>query len=243
MHRYPLAGLLLATIALGCGDDAPVGVPVPCVGRCVSMVQVDLEDLILTPGDTVRLRAHARSADGTDAGVQWMASGDAVTVDSGGLVVAGSVGMGIVVARPLADTAALGVSEIRVVHPDTGGQPFLTAFRDARTGELLPRYRLAGRDSISVTVNYVLGNTTVTEGAPSVLLQVRRTDSALGLRSWTIPLDVRGRAGFTVVTLFIGERDLRGDRLLPPGAYDLYALVRLANGRVLGDLTGYRVQF
>jgi hypothetical protein len=234
----------LVSVTITCGDDAPVGVPEPCVGSCVDAVFVDFEDVILTPGDTIRLRAVARSANGTDSGVRWSAQSALVTVDSAGLVTATREGKTAVVARPRVDSAKIGVAEIWVVHPDTGGQPFLTAFRDARTHELITRFNgFAGRDSISATVTYVLGNARATDGEPEIVLQIRRAGSSVALRSWTFPLLVRGRGAQFDVKLFLTERDPQGQRLLPSGAYDLYVLLPLANGQVLGDQTGYGVSF
>lgn len=227
-----------------CGDDAPVGIPEPCVGRCVREVQLNLEDLILTPGDTVRLQATARSADGTDAGVRWAAWNDRVRVDSSGLVTAWTTGVSWVHAIPRADSTFRGVVDIRVVHTDSGGQPFLAGFRDAASGAPLSRMRgFAGRDSIDVTVSYVLGLGMVTDGEPHVLVSLRHVDSPIGLQSWVVPMSHWGRAGFGTARIVLTQRDARGLRLIPPGAYDLFALLRLADGRVLGEATGYRVWF
>ena len=238
-----LGRLLLATLSVSCADVAPVGIVEPCVGRCVAMVTVDLEDVILTPGDTVRLHASAPSADGTDSGVRW-STRDGLRVDSTGLVTAESTGRTVVHARSLADTTTFGAADVLVVHPDAGGQPFLTGFRDARTGTALPRnFGFQGRDSVAVTVSYVLGNHVVTDGAARVLVQVRRPESSIVLRTWSLPLEIRGKAGFIATTLNFGERDVQGQRLLASGSYDLFVLLPLASGEMLGDQTGYRVSF
>ena len=239
-----MATALLASLTASCGDEAPFGIPEPCIGKCVASVDVDLEDLIRTPGDTVRLRADAESADGTRSLIRWTASSNVVAVDSPGFVTALVPGRTVVVARPSADTAKTGIAEIWVVDPDTGGQPFLTGFRDARTGSNLPRLRgFAGHDSIAITVSYVLGNSTSTPAQPYVDFQIRRPGSAIVVRSTTLPLIVRGRGAFINVTLHLTERDSRGQRLLPTGAYDLFVLLPLANGRILGEETGYRITF
>lgn len=244
MLRIAACILLCSTLALGCGDDAPVGIPEPCVGKCVPYVEINLEDLVLTPGDTVRLRAEARAADGTVSGVQWNSMSPSVSVDAAGLVRAESLGKAHVWARALSDTAKFGVSEIWVVDPDSGGQPFLTGFRDARTGRFLPRWRgFAGYDSITVTISYVLGRSVTTSGEPHVILQVRRPGSDVIVQSRTVPLTVRGRGAFVDVRMHLTERDASGQRLLPSGSYDLFVLLPLADGRILGTETGYRVFF
>jgi len=238
-----LGGLLLTALTVSCVDVAPVGIPEPCLGRCVPHVSIDLEDVILAPGDTVRLRASAPSADGTNLGVQW-SSRSGVRGDSSGFITAETIGRTVVYAYARADTTRFGVSEVWVVHPDTGGQPFLTGFRDARTGTMLPRnFGFQGKDSVAVTVSYVLGNHVVTDGAPRVLIQVRRPESSIVLRTWSLSLDVRGKAGFLTTTLNFGERDAQGQRLLTSGNYDLFVLLPLASGEMLGDQTGYRVSF
>lgn len=244
MPHFTASIALLATLAIGCGDDAPVGIPEPCVGKCVPNVDVNLEDLVLTPGDTVRLRAEARAADGTLSGVQWIALSSSVSVDTAGLVRAESLGKTAVWARALIDTAKFGVSEIWIVDPDSGGQPFLTGFRDSRTGRFLPRWRgFAGYDSITVTVSYVLGRNVATSGEPHVILQVRRPGAGVIVQSRTVPLTVRGRGAFVDVLMHITERDASGQRLLPSGSYALFVLLPLADGRILGTETGYGVAF
>ena len=139
MLRIAGCSALLAMFAIGCGDDAPVGIPVPCIGKCVSYVDVNLEDLVLTPGDTVRLQAEARAADGTLSGVQWSALSPSVEVDTAGLVRAESLGKTAVWARALIDTAKFGVSEIWVVDqiavdsrssPDSGTLELVDSCRD-----------------------------------------------------------------------------------------------------------------
>jgi hypothetical protein len=152
--------------------------------------------------------------------------------------------MTAVYARPVADTAKLGVAEIWIVDPDTGGQPFLTGFRDARTREPLNRLDgFAGRDSIALSVSYVLGLSTATPGLPHVVLEIRRWESNVVARSKTLPLDVRGRGAMVPFTLFLTEVNAFGQRILPSGVYDLFVLLPLANGEVLGERTGYRISF
>ena len=244
MLRIAASSALLSTAAIGCGDDAPVGIPVPCIGKCVPYVDVNLEDLVLTPGDTVQLRAEARAADGTLSDVRWIASSPSVNVDTAGLVKAESLGKTGVWARALIDIEKFGVSEIWVVDPDSGVQPFLTGFRDARTGRFLPRWRgFTGYDSITVTVSYVLGRSVVTSGEPHVIVQVRRPGTGVVVRSHPLPLTVRGRGAFVDLRLHITERDASGQRLLPSGSYDLFVLLPLADGRILGMETGYGVTF
>jgi hypothetical protein len=244
MLRIAVSITLLATLAIACGDDAPVGVPEPCVGKCVPSVDVNLEDLILAPGDTVRLRAEARAADGTLSGVEWMSLSSSVSIDTEGLVRAELPAKTAIWARAIVDTSKFGVSELWVVDPDTGGQPFLTGFRDSRSGRFLPRWRgFVGYDSITMTVSYVLGRNVVTSDEPHVVIQVRRSGTDVVVQSRTVPLTVRGRGAFVDVRMHITERDASGQRLLPNGFYDLFVLLPLADGRILGAQTGYGVTF
>ena len=94
-----------------------------------------------------------------------------------------------------------------------------------------------------MTVSYVLGRNVVTAGEPHVILQVRRPGTGVFVQSRTVPLTERGRGAFVNVEMHITERDASGQRLLPSGSYDLFVLLPLGDGRILGTETGYGVTF
>ena len=212
-------------------DDAPVGVPTRCVGTCVASVEVATEHLTLVPSDTFRLRARARTASGSLVAVRWSTWNAVLGVDSGGLVAAQSPGKGWVFATAITDPTKLSVAEIWVVDPDSSGQPFIAAFRDAASGDEIPRWRgFIGHDSVDATVSYVVGRMSETAGNPHALLQIRVPDGSNVLSSTAVPLTVRGRGAFVDIRIHLTQRDARGVRLFPPGTYDLFVLLPLAMG-------------
>lgn len=235
--------LVLGAALVGCADDAPVGIPVPCVGACVPRVDLSLSNVILTPGDTLRLGALARTAGGDPAPVQWSAAGAAGTVDSRGLVSAQSPGKFWVYARATPDPTYPGMSEIWVVAPDTGGQPFIAGFLDAATGALLPRaLGFAGHDSIDVVLSYVVGHQTPIAGPPELVFEIRAPASDAVLAASRVPIQVRGRSALVRLRLHLTERR-NGVRRFPAGGYDFFVLLPLTDNRRLGEGTGYRVSF
>ena len=244
MRRALVVAPLLTFAVLSCGDAVRIAIPPPCEVPCGQDVVIDFRHVILTPGDTVRLAAVAKLVDGTESGVRWSAWDENIHVDSGGLVRAVSKGRTSVTARPAAGSGGSGVAEIWIVDPDTGGQPFLTGFRDARTGEPLRFFSgFEGRDSIALNISYVLGHSSETLGPPQAVLEIRRHDTIVVVRTLTFPLEVRGRGAMLPVTLHLTEVNQFGQRVLPSGAYDLFVLLPLANGERLGEFTGYRISF
>lgn len=239
-RRCVLASLV---VAAGCIDDPIVPLP-PCTGSCVAVVDRATDIVLLTPGDTGRLVAEAYSADGARVGIRWSGSGPVATVESDGLVRALAPGRGQALAIPGTDTLRSRGAEIWVVHPDTGGPPFITLMRNAATGEILFRERgFVGIDSIDLRVSYVLGRNARTVGEPAIELQVRPSTSAAVLATTVVPATVRGRLVTMNVRLRLTERDAAGVRKFATGYYNLFVLMRLADGRVLGDQTGYPVRF
>ena len=233
----------MGAAVVGCADDAPVGIPVPCVGACVARVDPSLTNVILTPGDTVRLEAVARTAGGASVPVQWTATGGAGTVDSQGLVSARGPGKFWVYAHAISDPTYPGMSEIWVVGPDTGGQPFIAGFLDAATGAPLPRaLGFAGRDSIDVLFSAVVGHLTPVAGPPELVFEIRPPSSDAVLAATRVPILVRGRSTLVRLRLHLTERQ-NGVRRFPTGEYDFFVLLQLTGNRRAGDSTGYRVRF
>lgn len=242
-HARFLAILAPALLA-SCGDSAPVGVPPRCIGTCVVDVDVTPQLLALTPGDTAQLDARAITAAGQRVGVQWSSLNGVLATDSAGRVTATTPGKGRIYATAATDSTKIGVSEIWVVHPDTASQPFIAAFRDAVSGEPLVRWRgFAGRDSVRLTLSYVVGWTTETHDAPALRFEIRPALGSTPLFVTTVPVNVRGRGALTDLIVHLTRTDSKGVRLFPPGAYDFYVLLPLADGRVLGSQTGYHVTF
>lgn len=244
-----LAAVLLTTLA-ACGHCVcdPVGPVVPCTGTCIVSVAVNPHHLALTPGDTVRLSGVAITASGLRIAVDWRTyigpntSAVPVRVDSTGLVTAVSAGEGGAYARAVTDTSKIVACQIRVVAPDSSVQPFIALYRDAATGDTLNNgVTFTGRDSIDVVVSYVVGRSTVTAAAPALLFQIRGPGTADIFSSVSVPLPVRGRGAFVTVRVNLGEKTATGARRFPPGQYDFFVLLPLADGRQLGDLTGYPV--
>ncbi len=239
---------LILAFTGGCGDSAPVGVPPPCPPKeCVPEFPVSPSHLILTPGDTAQLTAAARTADSNPVRVRWSTTATTVEVDTLGRLVAKAVGIGWAWAVPVADTTgnvARARSSIWVVTPDSGGQPFISSFHDAATGVLLLPWRgFEGRDSIDITLSYVLGHQRETAGPPSVIFEIRRFDSLVSLWSVSIPTPVRGRGASARLRLHLTQRDANGARRFPKGYYDFFVFIPLPYGLRLGDQTGYRVNF
>ena len=165
-------------------------------------------------------------------------------VDINGLATGLLNGKGLAYAWAPTDTGTLGRSEIWVVSPDTSAQPFIALYRDAATGDTLPyQSSFVGHDSIDVVLSYVLGRTTVTLGAPSLLVQIRKSGVTGEFFSVSVPAPVRGKGAFVTVRLNLTEKTAGGVRRYPQGGYDLYVLLPLADGRWLGDQTGYPVVF
>ena len=242
-HLAAIVSAALGLSGIACGVD-PIGRPTRCVGTCVPFVESVTDHLVLTPGDTGRMSARARTADGDPVAIRWRAGNERVAVDAGGLVTALAPGRAWVYAIAAVDSSKAIVPEVWIVDPDTSAQPFITLFRDAATGDTLLRRRgFVGRDSIDVTVSYVLGRSTQTPGAPVALFQLRASGAVAPLTSTSVPLTQRGRAASFTVRVRLTERDANGARRFPPGFYDLFVLLPLADGRQLGDRTGYPVQF
>jgi hypothetical protein len=242
----------LAGVAAGCvkGGDAPVGPPPPpCTGTCVPDFAVNPHHLIITVGDTARFVAHPKTADGAKVPISWLGRGGItanmpVSVDANGVATGLLNGKGYVDARSPTDTGTVGRSEIWVVSPDTSAQPFIAVYRDAATGDTLPYLSsFVGHDSIDAVLSYVVGLSTLTLGAPELVVKIRKPDVVGELFSVSVPAPVRGRGAFATVRLNLTEKDSRGARRYPQGGYDLYVLLPLADGRTLGDQTGYRVVF
>lgn len=228
----------------GCGDSAPIGIPLPCTGKCVTEFPVSPSHLIVTPGDTARLMADARTADGESVAVRWTTTAPTVQVDSAGSLTARMPGRGWAMARAVTDSTRINIAYIWVVTADTGGQPFISSFHDAATGALLnPIFGLENRDSIDVTFSYVLGTERQTNGPPSLLFEIRRFDSSTALWSASIPIDTRGRGAFARLRVHLTQRGADGLRLFPKGTYDFVVVLPLADGQRLGDRTGFRVTF
>lgn len=234
----------LGLVTIACGDDAPVGIPVPCVGTCVATIEATPQLLALTPGESAVLEAQARTADGQPVAVEWSSANDVAVTDRTGRVTAVSPGKAFVHARAATDSTALARTEIWVVDPDTSSQPFIAAIRDAVSGESLVRWKgFAGRDSLRLTFSYMLGRTSSIVGAPALRFEIRRPEASTALRFFTVPIGVRGRGGSVDLIVHLTQKDSSGVRLLPAGAYDFYVLLPLSDGRRLGDETGYRVTF
>jgi hypothetical protein len=213
-------------------------------------VAVNPHHLALAIGDTVRLSGVAMTASGLRIAVDWRAylgpntSAVPVRVDSTGVVTAVSAGEGGVYARAVIDTSKIGGSQIWVAAPDSSVQPFIALYRDAATGDTLNYgVMFTGRDSIDVVVSYVVGRATVTAGAPALLFQIRGPGTADIFSSVSVPLPVRGHGTFVTVRVNLGEKTASGARRFPPGHYDFFVLLPLADGRQLGDQTGYGVTF
>lgn len=249
--------LLTATLAafvVSCGDGAGTGLEpavVACVGPCVPSFPVNPHHYLLAVGDTVRLSAHAKTTDGISVPVTWIARGGTtnnvpISVDALGLVRGVEAGKGFVDARTVADdpVSGGGRSEIWVVSPDTSAQPFIALMRDAHTGDTL-RYGsvLVGRDSIDIVLSYVIGNFTNTVGTPTLKLQVRIPNSTTEVYSVDVPAPVRGRSATATVRLNLRMKNALGAAVFPSRTYDFYVLLPLADGRVLGDQTGYPAVF
>jgi hypothetical protein len=187
------------------------------------------------------LEARATAADGRRVGVHWASLNQTLAVDRDGRVTAMAPGRGWIEARPETDSTKLARSEVWVVAPDTSSQPFIAAFLDAVSGTPLVRATgFAGRDSVRLTLSYVLGMKTVTRGAPELLLEVRRPGASAALLAITAPIHLRGQGAVAHVTVPLSASDSTGARRLPPGAYDFFVLLPLVDGRLLGSETGYR---
>jgi hypothetical protein len=228
----------------GCGDDLPLS-PSECTGSCVLPFWTDIENFAMVVGDTVRLRAHPVTVEGHPVVASWSVAMGPLAVNSTGLVEGHSPGRGFIRASAQGDPGYVALADIRVIHPDTSSQPFITQFRDPVTGAFFSRRQegWTDRDSMDVIINYVLGNTTVTDGPPTVIFEVRgdgRSQCAcLVFVSDAIPLPDRGKTGFVTYRFRPRERDAAGLRRLPPGIYDLFVIIPLADGRRLGSETGY----
>ena len=242
--------ILTVTLAalVACGDRAPLGPqPVtPCTGSCVSSFPINPHHYLLAVGDTVRFRAKAKTADGVAVPVAWTAGGGVtnnlpVTIDAGGLARALVPGRGFVYAQaPNQDPNTGARAEIWVVSPDTSAQPFIALMRDAATGDTIPYGSvLVGRDSVDVVISYVVGNFTNTRGTPAITLQVRIPGALGEVYSEAIPAPVRGRSATATIRLNLRQRTAAGVPVFTQRTYDLYVLLPLADGRNLGDQTGY----
>lgn len=249
--RWNVLGILLsAGVLTGCGDDAPVGPVIPCTGDCVTEFRIDLENLILTINDTVRLSARPVTADGRQLGTNWSVWFGPLRVDSSGLVTPLAAGRGGILARGGEATDYpnfVAQSEILVVDPDTSAQPFIATFQNAATGDtLLRRNGFKGVDSIDIAVSYVIGLQTETLGPPALTFEIRaKAPDGIGplLSSKTIPAPVRGKAAFVTFRVNLTERNPDQSRRFPPDFYDFFVVLPLADGRLLGQLTGYPVSF
>jgi hypothetical protein len=233
---------------MGCGDNLPLSPPPPCTGSCVPEFRINLENLILTTNDTVRLGAQPITADGRAVGIKWAVWFGPLRVDSAGLVTPLAPGKGGIIARASTDSGSVATSEIWVVHPDTSAQPFIAVFRDAATGDtLLRRKGFRGHDSVDITVSYVVGNKTETVGPPFLTFQIRtwvhEYRQSITLSSLAVPLPARGRGAFTTFRVHLTEKTTNGARRFPTGFYDFFILLPLADGTLLGDKTGYPVSF
>ena len=240
--------LIPLALLVGCNDGSPLEPSVPCTGTCVTPFWTNIENFVLTIGDTVRLSARPLTADGLPVAPQWSVATGPVQVDGAGLVRGLAAGRGIIRASANGDPGYVALADLRVVHPDSSGQPFIVMFRDAATGELFSRRQgFTNRDSVDVIINYVLGTTTVTQGAPHVNFEVRGNGQSqcacLVYVSAAVPLPERGKTGFVTYRLHLTEKDPAGFRRMPSGFYDFFVLLPLADGRVLGSETGYPVSF
>ncbi len=205
---------------------------------------------LLALGDTVRFSAKAKTAAGAPVVVTWVPGGGEtnnmpVTIDATGLARAVVPGKGFVYAQAPGMQANTGArAEVWVVSPDTSAQPFIALFRDAATGDTIPYGSvLVGRDSIDVVISYVIGNFTSVVGTPAITLQVRIPGTLGEVYSATTPAPVRGRSATATIRLNLRQRTSLGLPVFTQRTYDMYVLLPLADGRVLGDQTGYPTVF
>ena len=246
-----IIGMTLAAFVLSCGSSIEgVDHVAPCADTCVPSFPVNPHHYLLAVGDTVRFVAHAKTANGVTVPVAWVARAGAtnnipVTVDANGLARAIAPGKGFVDAHTTNDPVdGGGRAEVWVVSPDTSAQPFIALYRDAATGDTL-RYGsvLVGRDSIDIVISYVIGNFTNTVGTPTLRLQVRVPGAAAEVYSVLVPAPVRGQGATATVRLNLRAKNALGAPVFPQRTYELYVLLPLADGRVLGDQTAYPAVF
>ena len=233
--------ILLAVLA--CGDDLPLE-PTECTGSCVLPFWTNIELVALVVGDTMRVSARPMTFDRRSVAPEWSPATGTASVDAAGLVRGNSPGRAFVRASADGEPGYVAQVDVRVIHPDTSSQPFISRFRDARTGEFFSRRDgFSGRDSMDVIINYVLGTTTQTDGPPRVIFEVRGNGQSqcacIAYIADATPIPERGKTGFLTYRFRPNQLDAGGLRRLPPGSYDLFVIIPLADGRELGRDTGY----
>jgi hypothetical protein len=199
--------------------------------RCVSAVLVTPQFVILAPGDTVHLRAAVRTIGGLPTSFAWRAQGTAVSVSANGVVTAVARGQGAVLAIPTADSTRFAGASIAVVDPAVSATPTLSSFTNAATGNAVATGDVRP-DSVDIGVSYLIG-TAPGEGATALELRLRSAarDTVITL----VPEGEAGRGARSAVRLRLGARGANGTALWPTGVYEARVLLRLGDGRVLGE--------
>ena len=197
LEHCALTALLLLTACGGTGI-APIA---PCVGSCVPYVESATDNILLAVGDTGRVSAKARTADGQPVGIRWSAGNSLAIVDGDGRVIARAPGRSWATATAQSD-------EMRAIR----------------------------------TIRSVLGRTTQVAGTPAVVFEVRSL-SAPTVVNKSLVLTERGKVGKLDLRVRLTGRNANGARIFPSGYYNLFVLMPVTGGRLLGELTGYPVQF
>ena len=199
--------------------------------RCVTAVLVTPQLVILAPGDTVHLRAAVRTRGGLPTNFAWRAQGAAVSVTAAGVVTAVARGDGAVLAIPATDSTRFSYASITVVDPAVTATPTLSYLTNAATGVSLSAED-ARPDSVDLGISYLIGSAP-SEEATALELRLRSTvrDTTIAL----VPSEVTGQGIRTAVRLRLGARGTNGDALWPTGQYEARVVLRLEDGRVLGQ--------
>lgn len=151
----------------------------------------------------------------------------------------GAEGPDLIAVKPCVGTC------VADVDPDSSTQPFITLYRNAANGDTLFRRRgFFDVDSIDITISYVAGRLSVLpSGTPSLVFDIRNSGTSNVLATKLIAITQRGIVVQADVRLRLTEMNANGARRFPAGRYDLFVVMPLAGGRVLGAQTGYPIQF
>jgi hypothetical protein len=231
-RRPHLLAPLVGTALLGaCAGIDPIET---CPNdRCVEGVLVAPFRDYLLPGDTLRLRADVRTRGGVSAEYRWVArQPEVVTVSASGLATAQAPGLANVLAVPAADSTRFGYTALLVLGPDSTTVPAFTSLRDAATGAYLWSTEVDGRDSVDVGLSWVVG-ASAGEQPASAELRVRGAG-----RDTTFAIPLAGgaaRVARAAVRLRPAARTAAGTPAWPRGWYEVRAVLRLGDGRVLGE--------